>query len=90
MNNTEELVRKCFCHCAVFKEGYESKQLHITASFNDVARAARRFVKLENIHKTKERHEKFLRWCRKNPTVDEKGVKLPKHWGQLKVNGRWL
>ena len=27
MNNTEELVRKVFCHYAVFKEGYESKQL---------------------------------------------------------------
>ena len=46
-HKTEELVRKVFCHCAVFREGYESKQLHITASFNDVARLARRFVKIE-------------------------------------------
>jgi len=83
MNKTEELVMKCFCSKTFLDyktPGYK----------RFLASAARRFVKLENIHKTKERHEKFLRWCRRHPNINEKGVKLPKHWGQFKVDGKWI
>jgi hypothetical protein len=43
-----------------------------------LARAARRFVKLEYLNKRKPEAE-FL-------TVR----KLPKHWGELKINNKWV
>jgi len=82
-STTEELINKCFR--LPLLEYYQGRYCYYK-----FALAARKFVKEENHRKANETHEKFLRWCRKNPTVDEKGVKLPKHWGQLKVNGRWL
>ena len=59
---TEELARKYFCRLSSI--GHCDFQ-----NWRNLAHAARKFVKLENIRKAKERHEKFLRWCRKNPSL---------------------
>jgi hypothetical protein len=88
---TEELVRKCFCSfCEYCKQGGAWCDQCTLGDWVKLARAARRFVRLEDIRKKQEAHERFLRSCRKRPTIHEKDVKLPKHWGQFKINGEWI
>lgn len=70
-NKTERLVRKCAC------KGCRPKypvgcSMGCPAYFYKVfARAARKFVKAENIQKAHEAHMKFVRWCRKHPFADK-------------------
>ena len=95
-HNTEKLVRKCFKFC--FHETGTTYLCHYCVHHKIIARAARRFVKEENRHNADVRHAKFLRWCRRHPRSAKKaselpesfsGNKLPKHWGELKINGKW-
>jgi len=88
-NKTEQLVRKCFCWlCDGATNRIAEKSCPSWCLFLDykfIARAARRFVRLENRQKAQEKHQKFLRWCKssKNPN---RNVKLPEHFGEIKVN----
>jgi hypothetical protein len=92
-SNTEKLVRKCFCKvsCCEWREDKcKTPYSCVLAGPKYLARAARRFVRTENIQKAHDTHMKFVRWCRKHPRSDGKGVKLPKHFGQFKVDGKWI
>ena len=71
MSNTEELVRKCFgsfCHCC--GKLYDVK---------DFARAARRFVRLEQAEKDKRVADILIA-----KTDAIRGVKLPEHFGEMR------
>jgi len=65
------------------KNTADCKNICLLFDANDIARAARRFVRLEQVEKdkeqvekAKERHEKFMRWCRKHQT-------FPVHFEEL-------
>ena len=71
-SKTEELIRACFKHC--YRDSMYSVRFF--------ARAARRFVRLEQAEK-----EKSVSAYRKN-TYGPTG--FPKHWGELKVGKKWV
>lgn len=80
---TEQLVRKCFCNgCENDGEDLEHCPVICVAfDYTRVARAARRFVAMENRGKMR---------LLKLVNVDYEKRKLPKHWGKLKVNNKWV
>ena len=91
--NTEQMVRKCFCYdCEFMMENLNTgaklpcKTLCPTCLANSVylARAARRFVKMEQADKSKRFFEKFKRECRRNPK--QHTVMLPKHFGEMRTH----
>jgi hypothetical protein len=87
-HKTEELVRKCFCSGLNYRIQFLSSNANATFALSQqeimkmLSRAARRFVRMEQAQKAKERHEKFLRWHRKHP-INEKDIKLPAYFGEL-------
>ncbi len=92
MNKTEELVQKCFCTLCIISCENPSCSLHATDKLiTDLARAARRFVRMEQAEKIKKHNEFMKKFYRNRAKLrNENIVKLPKHFGQFKVNGKWI
>lgn len=79
-NRTEKLVWDCFCKSVVDALGYTY-----------TAKCARRFVKLEQAAKRRATWTKFRKLCRRRRAErKKKNAKLPKHFGELKINGEWV
>jgi ribosomal protein S2 len=87
-SNTEKLVKKCFCqacNCDPRSSSCITKTCQIT-NWKSVARSARRFVRLEQ---AEEREKLAVRIERNDAKLRAKPVKLPPHFGEIKINGKW-
>jgi hypothetical protein len=85
-SNTEKLVRRVFCKGCDSDDEVCSIARCTKADWRSLARAARRFVRLEQ---AEEREKLAVRIERNDAKLRAKPVKLPPHFGKIKVNGKW-
>jgi hypothetical protein len=72
-SNTEKLVRKVFGNSFIPIMGWTDKNINL------IARAARRFVRMEQAEKDKRIADMFIK-----KSNELQGIKLPKHFGEFR------
>lgn len=76
---TEQMLNKCFGKC--LDELSRGQYFHKL-----LARAARRFVRMEQNAIADKAWHRYIKWCRTHH--DKKGNTLPAHFGEVKGKGR--
>jgi len=83
---TEQLVDDCFVGVAC--------KIYPHQTWQSLARAARQFVRMEQAEKLNQIRAKLLKQGQHEAEVANEQTdgwaKLPKHWGELKVGGKWV
>ena len=84
----EQMVRKCFMEGLNYRLQYGLNNRNATTFccaevYRLLARAARRFCRMEERQKAEQSHLKFLDECR-DKGIQQGVIKLPKHFGEMR------